>query len=232
MNNPEEIPLLGGQITHGIVRVGATVRRPQKSNASFVHELLLFLEQQGFREAPRFLGIDEQGREILSYIEGHTLPGSGYKLSDDLLMKTAGLIHRLHDLTAGSALAQGHEIVAHHELGPHNTIFQGGQPVGIIDWDDAAPGTRLRDFANAVWCYVDVGNRTWPAQEQARRIQLMCDAYGWADPIALVNDIEADVQQALRNHEQAGREGAIRVFREEVSRMRVCAEELREIFSR
>jgi hypothetical protein len=232
MNNPEEIPLLGGQITHGIVRVGATVHRPQKSNASFVHELLLFLEQQGFHEAPRFLGIDEQGREVLSYIEGDTLPGSGYKLSDGLLVKTAGLIRRLHDLTAGSSLAQGHEIVAHHELGPHNTIFQGDQPVGFIDWDDAAPGTRLRDFANAVWCYVDVGNRTWPAQEQARRIQLMCDVYGWDDPIAIVNDIEADIQQALRNHEQAGREGAIRVFREEVSRMRVCAEELREIFSR
>lgn len=232
MNSSEEIPLLGGQITHGIVRVGATVRRPQNSNSPFVHKLLHFLEQQGFHEAPRFLGIDEQGREILSYIEGRTLPGSGYKLSDDLLVKTAGLIRRLHDLTAGSSLALDHEIVAHHELGPHNTIFQDDQPVGIIDWDGAAPGTRLRDFANAVWCYVDVGNQAWPAQEQARRIQLMCDAYGWDDPIALVNDIEADIQQALRNHEQAGREGAIRVFREEVSRMRVCAEELREVFSR
>ena len=230
MDSPEEIPLTGGQVTHGIVRIGATVRRPQKGNSPFVHELLLFLERQGFHEAPKFLGIDEQGREILSYIAGHTLPGSGYKLPDELLVRTAGLIRRLHDLTVGSALVQGHEIVAHHELGPHNTIFQGNQPVGIIDWDDAAPGTRLRDFANAVWCYADVGNRSWSAQEQARRIQLMCDTYGWDDPTAIVNDIEADIQQALRNHEQAGREGAIRVFREEVSRMRVCAEELRGVF--
>jgi hypothetical protein len=231
MNSSEEIPLTGGRVTHGIVRIGATVRRSQKANSPFVHELLLFLERQGFCEAPKFLGIDEQGREILSYIEGHTLPGSGYKLSDGLLVSTASLIRRLHDLTAGSALAQDHEIVAHHELGPHNTVFQNDQPVGIIDWDDAAPGTRLRDFANAVWCYVDVGNRSWPAQEQARRIWLMCDTYGWDDPIAIINDIEADIQQALRNHEQAGRVGAIRVFREEVSRMRVCAEELREIFN-
>jgi hypothetical protein len=231
MDNSEGVPLLGGKVTHGIVRIGGTVRRPLKSNSLFVHELLLFLERQGFREAPQFLGIDEQGREILSYIQGHTLPGSGYKLSDGLLVKIAGLIRRFHDLTAGSALAQGHEIVAHGELGPHNTIFQGNQPVGIIDWDDAAPGTRLRDFANAVWCYVDVGHRTWPAKEQARRIQLMCDAYGWDDPIAIVNDIEADIQQALRNHEEAGRQGAIRVFRKMVSRMRICAEELRGIFS-
>ncbi len=38
---------------------------------------------------------------------------------------------------------------------------------------------------------------------------------------------EADLQQALRNHEQAGRIGAIKVFAEEVSWMRQRAQELR-----
>ena len=61
-----EIPLLGGRLTSGIVQVGDTVRRPPKGNAAFVHDLLLFLEDQGFPFAPRLLGIDEQGREILS----------------------------------------------------------------------------------------------------------------------------------------------------------------------
>jgi aminoglycoside phosphotransferase (APT) family kinase protein len=61
-------------------------------------------------------------------------------------------------VTAGPPLAQGFEIVTHHELGPHNTIFQGGHLVGFIDWDDAAPGTRLRDLANAVYNYVDVSH--------------------------------------------------------------------------
>ena len=40
----------------------------------------------------------------------------------------------------------------------------------------------------------------------------MCVAYGWSDPLALVNDFKADLQQALRNHEQAGRAGAIKIF--------------------
>ena len=35
-----------------------------------VQALLVHLERAGFEEAPRFLGIDDQGREILSYIEG------------------------------------------------------------------------------------------------------------------------------------------------------------------
>ena len=56
----------------------------------------------------------------------------------------------------------------------------------------------------------------------------MCTTYGWDDPIAIVNDIEADLQQALRNHEQAGRAGAVRVFREAVSWMSIRAEELRQ----
>jgi hypothetical protein len=227
----EEIPLLDGRLTPGIVRVGDTVRRPPKGNAAFVHDLLLFLEDQGFGFAPRFLGMDEQGRDILTYLEGQIWPDGGSGLSDDLLVQAARVIRSYHDMTAGSVLAQGHEIVAHHELGPHNTIFRENHLVGFIDWDDAAPGTRLRDLANAVYNYVDVGhwaNQT--ADEQARRIHLMCAAYGWDDPIAIVNDFEADLQQALRNHEQAGRTGAIKVFEEEVNWMRQRAQELRLAF--
>ena len=226
-----EIPLAGGRLTPGIVRVGNTVRRPAKGNAAFVHDLLLFLEDQRFPFAPRFFGTDEQGRDILSYLEGEAWPASGSGLSDELLEKAARAIRRYHDVTAGSRLSQGHEIVAHHELGPHNTIFQGGHLVGFIDWDDAAPGTRLRDLANAIYNYVDVShwaNQT--AYEQARRIRLMCVAYGWDDLIAIVNDFEADLQQALRNHEQADRAGAIKIFAKEVDWMRQRAQELRLAF--
>lgn len=52
-------------------------------------------------------------------------------------------------------------------------------------------------------------------------------SFGWEDPIALVDDFEADLQQALRNHEQAGRAGAVKVFQEEVRWMGVRAQELR-----
>ena len=224
----KELPLLGGQLTPGIVRVGNTVRRPPKNNAAFAHDLLLFLEDQDFPFAPRFLGMDSRGREILSYLEGETWPDSGSSLPDDLLEQAVRAIRNYHDATAGSPLAQGHEIVAHHELGPHNTIFQGGCLVGFIDWDDAAPGTRLRDLANAVYNYVDVSHwANQEASEQARRIHLMCAAYGWDNPLALINDFEADLQQALRNHEQAGRTGAIKIFAEEVGWMRQRAQELR-----
>ena len=88
--------------------------------------------------------------------------------------------------------------------------------------------TRQRDFANAVYNYVDVSH--WANQTagvQAGRVPLMCAAYGWDDPIAIVNDFEADLQQALRNHQQAGRAGAVKIFQEEVNWMRLRAQELR-----
>lgn len=103
--SPEEIPLLGGQLTPSIVRIGNTVRRPSKSNAVFVHKLLLFLENQGFGFVPRFLGIDEQGRDIFSYLEGQAWDDSGSRLPDDMLVQAAQVIRRLHDLTADSPLA-------------------------------------------------------------------------------------------------------------------------------
>src|SRR5947209_14541915 len=92
----QEVPLSGGQLTPGIVRVGETVRRPPKGNAAFVRELLLFLEEQGHSFAPRFLGIDEQDREILSYMEGDTFSDSGSRLPDDLLVEAARVIRGLH----------------------------------------------------------------------------------------------------------------------------------------
>jgi hypothetical protein len=44
-----EIPLLlGGDVTEGVVRVGATVRRPTGHNAAFIHALLRRLEAASF----------------------------------------------------------------------------------------------------------------------------------------------------------------------------------------
>lgn len=90
-----EVPLTGGFITPGVVRIGNTVRRPLKSNASFVHALLLHLEVNGFTAAPRFLGIDAQGREMPSFIEGKVPPNLN-EWTDAQLVAAAKLIRAFH----------------------------------------------------------------------------------------------------------------------------------------
>jgi hypothetical protein len=70
MNQPE-VPLLGGTANRGqVVRIGNTVRRPQRRTSPATHALLCHLTEIGFDGAPRFIGIDAQQREVLSYIPG------------------------------------------------------------------------------------------------------------------------------------------------------------------
>lgn len=228
----KELPLVGGRQTPGIVRVGDTVRRPTGPHSSFVHDLLRYLEFVGFGGAPRLLGIDEQGREILTFVEGEVPHDHGsYAPSDARLTNAASMIRSFHEATAGSILAAGHETVAHNEIGPHNTVFVGDEPIAFIDWDDAAPGTRLFDLANAVWCFANIGEGGGPVREQARLIRLMCDAYGWDDTDAIIDEIRADLLRALSNHERADRVKAVGIFREMVRWIDTHADDLKALAS-
>ena len=68
-----ETALVGGDVNVGenvVVRVGDTVRRPVGPHTAYAHALLRHFERVGFDGAPRVLGLDEQGREVLSYVEG------------------------------------------------------------------------------------------------------------------------------------------------------------------
>lgn len=210
----QEEPLVGGCETPGVVRVGRTVRRPLGPRAAFVHAVLRHLEAVGFEGAPRLLGVDERGREILTFISGEVGHAEDAPpVSEARLKSAAVLMRRLHDLTAGTPLALGGEVVAHHDLGPHNTVFAGDAAVAFIDWDGAAPGSRRFDLATAIWSFVPVGEGNGPIALQARRLRLMCDAYGWQDTNAVVDEIAAELARALSNHESARREHAADIFR-------------------
>ena len=152
MDEDLEIPLAGGWATEGVVRVGQTVRRPRGANADFVEQLLGHLERVGFNAAPRHLGVDEQGRDILEYIDGQVPTDcAGITWSDKQLSGAMALLRRFHDATAGSDLAAGEEVVCHGDFGPWNLIWVGDGPVSIIDFDNATPGRRLDDVSHAVW---------------------------------------------------------------------------------
>ena len=66
----EEVPLTGGNVTVGLVRVGDTVRRPAGPWTPAVHALLVHLHDVGFDGAPRSLGLDERGRHVVEWIDG------------------------------------------------------------------------------------------------------------------------------------------------------------------
>jgi hypothetical protein len=66
-----EIPLAGGRITKGAVKIGNTVVRPANRSSAAVASLLRHLEERGFTGAPLYFGSDGHGREVFSYIPGN-----------------------------------------------------------------------------------------------------------------------------------------------------------------
>jgi len=198
----DEHALSGGTLTP-VVRVGTTVRRDTGPWTPSVHALLQHLEAHGFDSAPRVLGLDQCGREVLSYIEGE----AGYfdhqrvvptnLWSDAILIDAARLLRRLHDTTATftsppdavwQLVYKGHhqhEVICHNDFAPYNCIFRDGRLRAVIDWDMAGPGPRVWDVAYAAYRFVPLASDDHcralglsHPPERARRLRLLCDSYG------------------------------------------------------
>ena len=194
----QEILLTGGKTNAGcIFRVGDTICRPIQKNSYFVHEFLQYLETANFDASPRFLGIDAQGREIISYIEGDVPSNLGW-YADEQLIVAARLIRRFHDMTAACKLAGSEEIICHNDLSPCNFVFINDTPKAIIDFEMAAPGTRIFDLAYAAWLWLDIGNDEISASEQKRRLLVFSQAYGEVD-ISLLIKVMMQRQSMLVN---------------------------------
>lgn len=180
-----EVALSGGRTTAGVVRVGNTVRRPPTANSDFVRRLLDHLAARGFEGAPSSLGTDEGGRDVFAFIEGE-VPVDLTFYDDDTLRAGASLIRRFHDLSAelvasSAARAVGIEVICHNDLSPCNFVFRAGVPVAMIDFDTAAPGSRLHDLGYAAWLWLDLGSATIPAPVQKKRLVTFIKAYGMHD---------------------------------------------------
>jgi 8-oxo-dGTP diphosphatase len=189
--------MAGGNVG-GTVRVGRTVRRQTGPWTPAVHALLEHLASVGIVEAPRTLGLDDQGREALTYLPGavaeQELP-EPLLPDEELLADAMRWLRRYHDAVAGfwhpgpwrnepgSAAASDGRIVCHHDFAPYNVAVSrsvsGLRVVGVFDWDMAGPGTPLQDLAFAAWNWVPLARRL-PADLAARRLRVMAASYGGA----------------------------------------------------
>jgi hypothetical protein len=192
-----EIPLTGGRITPGVVRVGDTVRRPSKPSSAFVARLLMDLERCGCAWAPRYLGQDELGRDILSYLPGCT-PAKWIQFANEQIREAARMVRQLHELTCASDLASG-TVICHNDAGPNNFVFRDNVLVGIIDFDLAAPGDPLDDVGYMAWAWCissKPGRGTVAAQ--AQQVRVLADAYG-ADSIDRGRLLDKILERQLMN---------------------------------
>jgi Phosphotransferase enzyme family len=200
---PEE--LLAGDGVTRVVRVGTTVRRTSRPYTATVHAYLRHVRDAGFLDVPEPLGWDEQGREVLSFVEGdvpdNPLPDEATTV--DVLVALAGLVRRLHDAAEGwtpppdarwgnipgippagvVAMFETPELVSHQDYCPGNVVFRDGLPAALIDFDLARPTTRVADVVNAVhwWAPLRPPDDRAPALVRAdipARVRAFADAYG------------------------------------------------------
>ena len=181
-----EILLTGGRITDGVVRIGNTVRRPKTLASPTVRRLLEHLENQGFSAVPRYLGVDEQTRDILTYIPGSV--GKWQFYPDETIHLAARLLREFHDATIRCELLVGKPVMCHHDPGPNNVVFQGDRPTAFIDFDMVAPGERLEDLGYMAWSWcISAKVSRQPVETQARQLGILASAY----------EIDADDRQSL-----------------------------------
>jgi hypothetical protein len=188
-----EVSLPGGRTT-GAVMVGDVVHKPASAWTPSVHAVLRYLEAAGFTEAPRALGFDEQGREMLTYLPGETIgnqtPWPDWALADSTLVQVGKWLRRVHDLTADfhppadarwftGATMQPGWVIGHQDAAPYNAVMDGDRLVGFVDWDIASPSPREFDIAFSALVWVPLAGADGGWDERGRRLHLLLDAYAY-----------------------------------------------------
>lgn len=193
------VPLSDGYPSvSGSMLVAGRVHRPPGPWTASVVALLRHLEDVGFDGAPRFLGYDDEGREVLTWVEGEapTQPWPEWMRTDAALAAAGGLLRRYHDAAAGFVPppgarwrrwmgSRGGPIIRHGDLWPSNVVCRGGLPVALIDWEFAQPGTELDDLASLAAHWVPLMSEERAAMEgwttvpdRVPRLQILCSSYG------------------------------------------------------
>lgn len=204
-----EIALVGGTVTEGVVRKGDTVRRPLGRHSPLVHALLRHLESVGFEGAPRFLGIDSAGREVLTFVAGEVAgqPRHAWVTDENRLASVGRLVRAYDDAIVGFTVPEDieppaadvkpppdmppappypPEFIGHMDLTPDNVVFRDGEAVSLIDFDLARPASRVDEVHNLMLHWAPLGD---PADadppldevDVPRRCRIIADAYGMSE---------------------------------------------------
>lgn len=173
------------------------------------------------------LGFDDQGRQVLTFVEGEVLadpdwrPGEpglwpAFAQTDEALVAMATLLRRFHAAAASfrpsaavwkqydwPVLLPG-EIVCHGDVGRHNTVYRHGLPVALIDWDTIRPNNPLIEFGAAAWNYVPLGTDQYfdlsafdDRPDLPKRLAMFAAEYGVTDRATVGWAIQQGKQRAV-----------------------------------
>lgn len=203
MSSEPEVALAGGNMSD-VVRRGQAVHRGAGPWTPTIHRLLDHLHARGVTWLPRPLGLDEQGREVLTYLPGTvpSYPMPSWVWSEEVLIDAGRRLAQVHRASAGfdttGAVWQipAHsppEVICLNDAAPYNMVFDDAhQLTGVIDLDTASPGPRVWDLANLAYRLApltqveDTGDGLPSLTVRRHRLKLLCRAYaGAGDRVAV-----------------------------------------------
>lgn len=215
--------------------------------------LLRHLQDVGFDQAPRALGFDDQGREVLSFLPGAVVgtvrPWPSWVHSDEALCQVACWLRDFHTAVAGFVPPPGAVwragtpwrpglIIGHNDAAPYNAAWSDGRLRGFFDWDFAGPVTVEWDLAFTAFGWVPLHARHVVAAEgftdfadRPRRLRLFLDTYGWDGPVGEFVDIVRQrvsaSAQGIRRAAENGDPSFVRMIEHGVdATLRTAVEEL------
>ena len=178
-----EQELTGGNASESVLRIGHTVRKPWLENSADVQGYLGALRSSGV-DVPQPLGRDEDGRNVVEYVEG-VLALDHLPLGRDDLLRVGRMIRQIHDASETVVIrnpgdwkmllpAENPNLMCHNDLAPWNLIM--GDRWVFIDWDGAGPSTRLWDLAYAAQSFGLLVDGQ-PVEEAALRLRAVVEGY-------------------------------------------------------
>lgn len=215
--------LSGGNLSN-VYKHNENVLREQKYWSSTIHRVLQHLEKVQFTSCPRFLGIDQSGMEVLSFVPGECI--DNYPFTNDenkqllIIKKLAEMIRKYHDSTLSFDRSQSDkwmfsykgtlekEVICHNDIAPYNTTFVNDMPYGMIDFDTCCPAPRIWDIVYVLYRFVPFSQKLYDIEKKEYRcydaskdkefrkkcIKVFFDAYGMECPEDLFEQMIARLQ--------------------------------------
>ena len=187
----------------GAVLIGDTVRRPTGPWTPAVHALLAHLEPR-LPHIPKVRGLDEQGREVLTYLPGRVVDINRERLNERQIAAVVGWTRAFH-AAVGDFSHPGPwryfplpspTIIGHNDIAPYNVCFAGDEVAGVFDWDLAGPTTPLFELAFIAWNCVPLWTSIGPSAA-ASRLTVIAATYGAVDPRDILYAVPPRIQAML-----------------------------------